>query len=298
MTEHLLDVLYAFCPVIFHRGFPMTEGVQVDLLEFGVLKYSDESGSLFGEACADRVCPSVEYVFACSRHIVQHCYRCWRYFDNPGVAAFYWIVYFDRTRLVVYVDPFYSSGFGSSGCCVFQHLEKRSGPFSASCDQLIDVFLCGDVGKFPLDHWLRCFPFYVKGLGVAEGKKPVPEHYRTWEKKLDWVDQNVREITKALTSQILQFGNINHRASGPDYVFFRGQPNTKTIFVGLFLTKPALKVRIRTDPATFKDPKKWTGEKNYSWFFKTGNEKEFKLTTSDQLDYAMDLIKQSYQLSK
>jgi predicted transport protein len=137
-----------------------------------------------------------------------------------------------------------------------------------------------------------------KDSGVAEGKKPVPEHYRTWEKKLEWVDQNVRDITKALTSQILQLDNVNHRASGPDHVFFRGQPSTKTIFVGLFLTKPALKVRIRTDPATFKDPKKWTGEKNYSWFFKTGNEKEFKLTTKDQMDYGIDLIKQSYQLAK
>jgi predicted transport protein len=132
----------------------------------------------------------------------------------------------------------------------------------------------------------------------GEGKRPVPEHYKTWEKKLEWVDQNVRDITKALTSQILKLDNVIHRASGPDHVFFKGEPSTKTIFVGLFLTKPALKVRIRTDSETFKDPKRWTGEKTYSWFFKTGQEKEFKLTEKDQMSYAMELIKQSYHLAK
>lgn len=136
-----------------------------------------------------------------------------------------------------------------------------------------------------------------KAPGRAEEKKPVPEHRRTWQKKLDWADENVREINKALTNQILQFDNVVHKASGPDYAFFKGEPGTKTIFVGLFLTKSAIKVRIRTDPTTFKDPKKWTGDKEYHWFFKAG-EKEFKITSIDQMHYAMELIKQSYQLAK
>lgn len=133
--------------------------------------------------------------------------------------------------------------------------------------------------------------------GKADEKKPVPEHYKTWQKKLEWVDENVRDVTKALTNQILQLGNVVHKASGPDYVFFKGQPGTKTIFVGLFLTKLALKVRIKTDPIAFKDPKKWTGDKEYHWFFKAG-EREFKITSKDQVDYAMELVKQSYQLAK
>lgn len=136
-----------------------------------------------------------------------------------------------------------------------------------------------------------------RALGMAEGKKPVPEHYRTWEKKLEWVEENVREVTKALTNQILQFDNVVHKASGPDYVFFKGQPGTKTIFLGLFLMKSALKIRIRTDRATFKDPKKWTGDKEYHWFFKVG-EKEFKITSKEQIEYAMELIRQSYNLAK
>ncbi|MGB8781255.1 MAG: hypothetical protein WCD81_11495 [Candidatus Bathyarchaeia archaeon] len=125
---------------------------------------------------------------------------------------------------------------------------------------------------------------------------PPPEH-PNWEEKLASVDENVREIAKALTNRITQLGNVSHRPSGPDYLFYKEISGRKLAFTGLFLTKPALKVRIRTDPAAFRDPKKWTGDKEYHWFFKAG-EREFKMTIKDQLDYAMELIKQSYDLSK
>jgi predicted transport protein len=136
-----------------------------------------------------------------------------------------------------------------------------------------------------------------KTQGKTEGKKTMPEYYRIWQKKLEWVSENVRETTKSLIAQVIQFDNVVHKASGPDYVFYKGQPGRKTIFLGLFLTKSALKVRIRTDPATFKDPKKWVGDREYRWFFKVG-EKEFSIASVDQIEYAMGLIKQSYQLAK
>jgi predicted transport protein len=131
-------------------------------------------------------------------------------------------------------------------------------------------------------------------------KPPPPAHppkHESWEERLARVDENVREITKALTSRILQLGNVSHRPSGPDYVFCREVSGRKIVFTGLFLTKPALKVRIRTDPATFRDPKKWTGDREYHWFFKLGD-REFKIADKNQLDYAMGLIKQSYDLAK
>jgi len=126
---------------------------------------------------------------------------------------------------------------------------------------------------------------------------PPPPPRRSWEEKLAWVDENVRDIVEKLTDRILEFGEVVHKPSGPDYKFYKGKPSTKSIFLGLFLTKQALKVRIRTDPATFKDPKKWTGEKIYKWFFTTGQEKEFKIASKDQIDYAMELINQSYDIS-
>jgi predicted transport protein len=132
---------------------------------------------------------------------------------------------------------------------------------------------------------------------IKTSQRPKPEHYKSWESKLEWVDQSVKKVANALKDRIVQLGDVNHRPSGPDYAFFREHPNTKSIFVGLFLTQKALKVRIRTEPALLKDPKRWLSERNYSWFFKSGQEKEFKLTELSQLDYAMELIKQSYDLA-
>jgi predicted transport protein len=64
------------------------------------------------------------------------------------------------------------------------------------------------------------------------------------------------------------------------------------------LRKKALKVAIRTDPKTFKDPDKWTGDKIYKpWFFKQGQERAFKITSKEQIPYALELIKQSYDIS-
>jgi predicted transport protein len=137
-----------------------------------------------------------------------------------------------------------------------------------------------------------------KTLGRLEEKKPVPDYYKTWEKKLEWVDQNVRDVRKALTNRIEQFANVSQKASGPDYIFYKEISGKKIPFVGLFLTKPTLKVRIRTDPTTLKDPKKWVSEKTYNWFFRMGNEKEFRISSVDQIDYALELIKQSYDLAK
>jgi len=136
-----------------------------------------------------------------------------------------------------------------------------------------------------------------KGGAKAPRKLP-PEYYKSWEAKLKWVAPNIREVASALIDRISQLGNVGHRPSGPDYKFYRGKPSTTSIFAGLFLTQNALKVRIRTDPAkTLNDPKKWVSERTYKWFFKSG-EKEFKITNMSQLDYAIELIKQSYDLSR
>jgi len=65
------------------------------------------------------------------------------------------------------------------------------------------------------------------------------------------------------------------------------------------LTKKALKVRIRTDPTTFKDPRGLTRDRVYKgWFFKQGQEREFKIANEEQIENAIELIKQSYVLAK
>lgn len=132
-----------------------------------------------------------------------------------------------------------------------------------------------------------------------EAKRPLPEHYRNWESMLAWVNDNVRDVVATLTENIIKLENVTHSAHGRYYCFYKGKPSTKSIFVAFLLTKEALKVRIRTDPNTFKDPRKWTSDRIYKgWFFKQGQEREFKVASKEQNDYAMELISQSYELVK
>jgi len=131
-----------------------------------------------------------------------------------------------------------------------------------------------------------------------ERKRLLPEHYQSWDKMLAWVDEKTRLLTRMIMARILGLEEVNHYAHGTYYCFYKGKPTTKSIFAALMLTKNYVKVRIRTDPNTFKDSKKWTGEKIYrGWFFKQGQERGFRITEKDQMDYAMELIKQSYNIS-
>ena len=132
--------------------------------------------------------------------------------------------------------------------------------------------------------------------GTNANRKPTPEYMRTWAAKINWVNPKIKELTQTLHNQIAKLGNVDHVPSGPDYKFYKGKRSSDSIFVGMFLTHDALKIRIRTD-STLNDPKKWVSERTYKWFFQSG-EKEFIIKDVSQLDYAMELIKQSYSLSK
>lgn len=129
----------------------------------------------------------------------------------------------------------------------------------------------------------------------------MPDHHKSWEKRLEWVDENVRELAQILTKRILELNDVTHKPGGSlDYSFFRSKPTPRSNFAILLLNKKELKIRIRADPATLKDPKKWVREKVLHWFMYTGKgvEKDFKITEKNQIDYAMELIKQSYELAE
>lgn len=129
-------------------------------------------------------------------------------------------------------------------------------------------------------------------LYMTDGKEP----YRNWHSRLAWVDDNVRDLVNELRLRIVKLGDVDREIHGVNLCFYRGKPSTKTIFVAFMLRKKALKVRIRTDPNKFTDTKKWTGNRVYKgWFFKKGQEREFKITKKEQIEYAMELISQAYK---
>jgi predicted transport protein len=148
-------------------------------------------------------------------------------------------------------------------------------------------------------------PLYAIEEIPEKGKKererrPLPEHYKSWKKMLQWVDESTQSLVEGLSTTIRNtLVNVNEVTHGRYYCFYKGKPSTKSIFAALLLTKKYLKVRIRTDPRTLRDPERLLKEKIYKgWFFKQGQEREFNLTDEDQIDYAMELIIRSYALAK
>jgi len=131
----------------------------------------------------------------------------------------------------------------------------------------------------------------------GEVGKPVLEHYQSWEKKLAWVDANVREVVEDLTHNINALSNVVQRPSGTDYCFYREKPSSKSVFAVFMLTQKLLKVRIRADPKTLRDNQKWVKDKVFNWFIKQGQEREFEVKGREQAAYAMELIQQSYKIS-
>jgi predicted transport protein len=97
-----------------------------------------------------------------------------------------------------------------------------------------------------------------------------------------------------------EFKNLSIKPTGDNLMLCKGEYLSNNRFTALMLRKDGITIRIRVDPMKVIDPAKWVKEQKYDWFFYDGNgeEKEIKITSQDQLDYALGLIRQSYGLVK
>lgn len=126
----------------------------------------------------------------------------------------------------------------------------------------------------------------------------LPEHERSWDRRLQWVDSHIRDLTQKMIDEVIKLGNVEQRVRGCHLCFYKVAPSGKAAFAAFVLRKNSLNIRIRAD-GTFKDPEEWTGKKVYkSWFFKCQHvqEREFKIKSVEQIPYAIQLIKQSYNI--
>jgi len=130
-------------------------------------------------------------------------------------------------------------------------------------------------------------------------KSARADYFLRWDKRLQWVDENVQSLALTISTAITNSqNNVVGKPRGRYYCFYKGNPSIRSIFAVLCLFRDSVKVRIRADPKTFRDPKNWTGNKVYKrWFFTKGQEMEFRVESKDQIGYAMELIKQSYDLA-
>jgi hypothetical protein len=139
-----------------------------------------------------------------------------------------------------------------------------------------------------------------KGKEEEEGKRLYPEHYKSWEKRLAWVNNETRSLVSELISAIERgTPKVNHLPRYRWYYFYKSEGRSlDSLFTVLTLSKKAVGVRIKVDPSKFKDERNWT--KSYKgWFFaRKWQEREFTLTSPEQLHYALQLIKQAYDISE
>ncbi len=134
---------------------------------------------------------------------------------------------------------------------------------------------------------------------TSSKKRDIPEHLQNWEKYIAWVEPTTKELVSEIISQVASMGNVKHRPSGTDYVFSKGISNPRSTFAALLVRKKFIRVRIRVDPNTLKDRNRWVQEKVYfPWFFKGNQERSFDVNDKSQIPYAMELIRQSYDLAK
>jgi hypothetical protein len=96
------------------------------------------------------------------------------------------------------------------------------------------------------------------------------------------------------------FPDLYTAPSGDDFQLGRIRIGLRNRFAVLMLRKDGITIRLRVNPKTLVDPQKWIAEKTFKWYFNdaNGEEKEIKITQEEQIGYALELLKQSYELAK
>ncbi len=130
---------------------------------------------------------------------------------------------------------------------------------------------------------------------VCQAAEPGPS-YENWETKLAKSSNDLRDIVKELEERIFGLGKIS-TIQRTRKAYYKGKHSLESCFAILEIADNTIIARIGVDLATFKDPQKWSvGGVRKIMFFDCGS--QFKITNRNQLDYAINLIKQAFQISK
>jgi hypothetical protein len=137
-------------------------------------------------------------------------------------------------------------------------------------------------------------PFWVEEVAGPPEREERAEHQREWEARLAWVGEETRSLVREFIGKVeRELPGVNHRPKQRWYCFYRG----KSLFAVLLLSKRKFDVRIRVEPSKFRDRLNMT--KAYrGWFFRKGREKGFSIGSPDQLDYALELVKQAHEYAE
>jgi predicted DNA-binding protein (MmcQ/YjbR family) len=140
-----------------------------------------------------------------------------------------------------------------------------------------------------------------EAVGKEEEKesKERPEHMLNWKSRLEWVAPEIRELVDKLVRKAeSQLTGTSGVPRFRWYYLYKGSGRRlDSLFAVLMVKKKKVSIRIKVDPMKFEDERKWT-KKYKGWFFaRKHEEREFSVSTPEQIDYAVKLIKQSYDIS-
>ena len=137
-------------------------------------------------------------------------------------------------------------------------------------------------------------PFWFEEVAGPPEREERPEHQREWEARLAWVDEETRFLVGDFIRKVeRELPGVSHRPKQRWCCFYRGE----SLFAVLLLSKRKFDVRIRVDPSKFRDGLNLT--KAYrGWFFRKGRERGFSIRSPDQLDYALELVKQAHEYAE
>lgn len=125
---------------------------------------------------------------------------------------------------------------------------------------------------------------------IRERKREYPPYRLNWEKRLEWVNPSTRSLFSQVISRIeKEFSDASHLPKYRWYYVYKGSAHKPDfLFAILLLTRKNIHIRIRTDPRNFKDEKNWTRSYQGWFWYKRGQERDFSISTIDQIPYAME----------
>ena len=133
--------------------------------------------------------------------------------------------------------------------------------------------------------------------GLINGpNESVQKEYVNWGQKLAIINSNLKEIVLELDSSILSLWKISTIESVRK-AYYKSKHSVKSCFLIVEIAEGSIIARMMAEESTFKDPLNWSeGGVHSIMFFNSGS--KIKITDKDQLDYAISLIKQAYDLVK
>ena len=118
------------------------------------------------------------------------------------------------------------------------------------------------------------------------GKQTTKE--LTLEDHRNKADKEGKILLDKLREEVFKLGNDIEEGYAPNYIKY----SVNTIFLAVHIRKKWLTIELRIDEKSFKDPEKFTKDiSNRGWT----TTREMKIDNIDKLNYALSLIKQSYE---